>query len=56
MTFREIDEYVEKHRQEAIDFLVEMLQTPSPTGQEYEVSRVAEKWMRQDGFEVSGIA
>ena len=52
MTFREIDEYVEKHRQEAIDFLVEMLQTPSPTGQEYEVSRVAEKWMRQDGFEV----
>mgnify|MGYP002678666038 CR=1 FL=1 len=47
-----IDSYVEEYREEAISFLTEMLQTPSPTGKELEVSKVAERWMRADGLEV----
>lgn len=52
MTSKDINIYVEQHRQEAIDFLVEMLQTPSPTGKEMDVSNVAEKWMKVDNLPV----
>lgn len=49
---QDVDQYVEKYRDEAVKFLQQMLQTPSPTGTELEVSKVAEKWLREDGFEV----
>lgn len=52
MTVTEIDRYAELHREEAIAFLAEMLQTPSPTGEELAISQVAERWMTEDGFEV----
>lgn len=50
MTFDDINKYVEQYREEAITFLKEMLQTPSPTGQELEISRVIAKWMEKEAL------
>lgn len=51
-TAKEIDKMVEENSQEALDCLVEILQTPSPTGHETEVCRVFKKWIERFGIEV----
>ena len=57
MNITEVNSIVEKYRNEAIDFLTEVLQTPSPTGCELKVSKVLKKWMEKEGFtvEVHGL-
>lgn len=52
---QEIKNYVEEHREEALRCLTEIIQTPSVTGNEEEVSHVFEKWIEQAGLEVQRI-
>ena len=52
MDAKEIDEYVEAHREEAVEFLQKMLRTPSPTGQEYAVSQVIKESLEKDQLPV----
>ncbi len=51
MNNSEVYQYVDHYREEAISFLQEMLQTPSPTGEELAVSQVVTKWLAQDGLQ-----
>ena len=50
-TAKEIHQTVEQARQECIDCLVELLQTPSMTGEEVLVSEVFCKWIEKAGLE-----
>ena len=52
MNVESINAYVERYRDEAIQFLQELLQTPSPTGEELVVSEVTAKWMESEGLQV----
>ena len=47
ITAKEISDYVDQHQSEALDFLKEIIQTPSVTGDEEAVSFVFEKWMKK---------
>ncbi len=49
---KEIKKAVMDHRDEIIRCLVEMVQTPSVTGDEVPVSRVFRRWMEEMGLEV----
>lgn len=51
ITATEIDRYVERNRDEIIECLVELLQTPSVTGEEVAVSKVFAKWIKKIGLE-----
>lgn len=46
-----IHEYVQKNKQEAIDFLVECLQTPSVTGDELAMGEIITKWINRIGLD-----
>jgi succinyl-diaminopimelate desuccinylase len=50
MTPEKINEIVETNKEEAIDFLKEMLRTPSPTGHEKAISEVVIRWLKKDDF------
>lgn len=52
MERKEVNDIVEKYRDEAIGFLTEVLQTPSPSGEELQVSKVLKKYMEKEGFDV----
>ncbi len=54
-TAKEISDYVDQHEAQAIEFLKEIIQTPSVTGDEEAVSFVFEKWMKKIGLEVERI-
>ena len=56
MIYTDIDRYVEKYREEAVDFLKEMIQTPSPTGEELEISKVVMKWLKRENLPVEVYA
>lgn len=49
-TAKEISDYVDQNKQEIIECLVELLQTPSVTGDEVAVSAVFEKWLKKIGI------
>lgn len=51
----EIKNYVEENREEALRCLTEIIQTPSVTGNEEEVSRIFEKWIEQAGLKAERI-
>ncbi|NBI67909.1 M20 family peptidase [Pseudoflavonifractor sp. 60] len=51
LTRERIHETVEMYRQEAIDCLVELVQTPSTTGDEVAISKVFCKWLEKAGLE-----
>ncbi|MCI6639635.1 MAG: M20/M25/M40 family metallo-hydrolase [Pygmaiobacter massiliensis] len=53
MTAKEICRVVEENRQECIDCLVELLQTPSTTTQEVEISKVFSRRIEQAGIPVT---
>lgn len=55
---KEIHRVVEESRQEIIDCLVELLQTPSMTGEEVPISKVFCKWIERAGIQpvVHGIS
>ena len=57
-TAEQIHQVVEAARQEAIDCLVELLQTPSVTEDEVAVSKVFCKWISRAGLqpEIHGIS
>lgn len=55
ITAKEISDFVDAHKDEAIQFLQEIIQTPSVTGNEEAVSFVFERWMKQSGLEVRRI-
>lgn len=57
-TAAQIHEFVEKNKQEAIDCLKEIVQTPSVTEDEVAISKVFCKWIKQAGLEpeIHGIA
>ena len=55
LTAKQISDYVDQHKDEAIEFLQEIVQTPSVTGNEEPVSFVFEKWMQKAGLEVKRI-
>lgn len=55
MKYEEISKYVDEHKQEAIDFLQELVQTPSPTGSELEVARKILTKLEEEGFSASLI-
>ena len=55
VTAKEISDYVDSHQEEAIEFLKEIIQTPSVTGNEEAVSFVFEKWMKAIGLTVERI-
>ena len=46
---KKISDYVDQHQDEALQFLKEIIQTPSVTGDEEAVSFVFEKWMKKNG-------
>lgn len=52
---QEISDYVDQHQDEALQFLKEIIQTPSVTGDEEAVSFVFEKWMKKMGLDVQRI-
>ncbi len=52
ITPEQIIQTVEDHKEEAISCLQEIVQTPSPTGNELAVSRVFKKWMERCGLTV----
>lgn len=52
---QEIKNYVEEHREEALRCLTEIIQTPSVTGNEEEVSHLFEKWIKRAGIDVQRI-
>lgn len=47
-----IDKIIDENKQEAIDLLVEAIQTPSLSRQEIEISKVFTKWIEKIGLEV----
>ena len=53
MDYQDISEFVDAHRQEAIDFLQTLLRIPSPTGQEKAVADFIANKLRSEGFEPS---
>ena len=55
ITAQQISDYVDSHKDEAIQFLQEIVQTPSVTGNEEPVSFVFEKWMKKAGLEIQRI-
>ncbi|NBI67922.1 M20 family peptidase [Pseudoflavonifractor sp. 60] len=57
-TAKEVHSAVENAKQEIIDCLVELLQTPSMTGEEVPVSKVFCKWIERAGLEpqIHGIS
>lgn len=55
LTAKQISDYVDAHKDEAIEFLQEIVQTPSVTGNEEPVSFVFEKWMKMAGLDVQRI-
>lgn len=50
-----LHEYVRSNQQEAIDCLCEILQTPSTTGDEVEISKVFARRLEEAGLEVQII-
>ena len=52
LQFKEISDYVDPHREEAIDFLQNYLRIPSPTGKEAEVAQFIKDKLVDSGFEV----
>lgn len=52
MDTKQIDAFVESHKQEALDFLIEVVQTPSVTGNELQVSNVVKKQIEKMGLPV----
>ena len=55
ITAQQISNYVDSHQHEALEFLQEIIQTPSVTGDEEAVSFIFEKWMKNGGLEVERI-
>ena len=55
LTAKQISDYVDTHRDEAIAFLQEIVQTPSVTGDEEPVSFVFERKMKEAGLEVKRL-
>ncbi len=55
ITAKEISDFVEANRTEAIECLQELLRTPSVTGDEEPVSFVFEKRMKDSGLNVDRI-
>lgn len=51
MDAKQIAQFVESHKQEALDFLVEVVQTPSVTGNELQVSKVITKQIEKMGLQ-----
>lgn len=56
ITAAAISEYVEKNREEALQCLSEIVQTPSVTGDELAVSKVFTRWIEKAGLEVKQYA
>lgn len=52
ITINEINEVVDSHREEALDFLQECIRTPSVTGNERQMGEVIKKWLGKTGLEV----
>lgn len=50
MKYQEISQYVDEHKQEAVEFLQELVRIPSPTGDEVEVARRIVSKLEEDGF------
>lgn len=53
LSIQEIASLVNENEKEAIDFLVEAVQTPSVTGEEQAVSKVYQKWIEKSGLAVT---
>jgi acetylornithine deacetylase/succinyl-diaminopimelate desuccinylase-like protein len=51
-TAGEIKKYVESNRERIINCLVEMIQVPSTTGEELEVSKIFSKWIESFGINI----
>ena len=46
-------DYMEQHRQEAFDLLVELAQIPAPSNQEEKRAQFCKNWLEQQGAEES---
>lgn len=53
ITAAQIIQFVETNREEALKCLIEIIQTPSVTGEEEAVSHVFTRWMEREGLTVS---
>lgn len=52
LTLDEIKQYVEAHKEEALQCLVDALQSPSPTGSELPMAQTMMKWIDKIGIQV----
>lgn len=50
MKYEEISRFVEEHKQEAVNFLQELVRTPSPTGSETAVAKRIVSKLEEEGF------
>lgn len=56
MRLNDISEYVDRNKNEAIQCLIEILQTPSPTGEEYAISELIKKKLEEEKLPVDVYA